>query len=111
MFGYTHGRYLMAKTTPLLILRTMMTGATPGAADPAAEDEAKADDIRQAMDESSHGPKRAEAIARPLGIRRGVNRHCRLLLQIDQLLGYCSFKATPSTWHYSYLGHRTKTML
>ncbi len=63
MFGYTHGRYLMAKTTPLHMLRTMMTGVTPGAADTATEDEAKADDICQVMDESSQGPKRAEAIA------------------------------------------------
>jgi hypothetical protein len=34
----------MARRTPLLIMKTMMTDATPGAADPAAEDDVEADD-------------------------------------------------------------------
>jgi hypothetical protein len=44
IFGYDHGGYLMAKMTPLLMLRTMMTSTKPGTAVPVA----KADDSRQA---------------------------------------------------------------
>jgi hypothetical protein len=47
MLGYANGRYLMARTTPLLVLDTMMSDATSGAADLTAEDEAKTNDLRQ----------------------------------------------------------------
>jgi hypothetical protein len=48
------------------------------------------------MDESGQGLKRAvaKATARPLGIQPNINRHCRLLLQIGQLLG-CSYNLLP----------------
>jgi hypothetical protein len=54
------------------------------------------------MDESSQGPKRAvaEAVGCPLGVQPGIHRHWRLLLQVGQLLGYCSYKAMPSTRHF-----------
>ncbi len=48
MLGYANGGYLMARTTLLLVLGTMMSDATSGAADSTAEDEAKTDDLRQA---------------------------------------------------------------
>jgi hypothetical protein len=112
MFGYTLGEYLMAKTTLSPDFGMMMTGATPKVVDPAAEDEAKADDICQAIDMSHQGLKRAvaKAVARTLGIQPGIKRHFRLLLQIGQLLGCCSYKATHSIQCYSHLGHRRKTM-
>ncbi len=48
MLGYANGGYLMARTTPLLVLGTMMSDARSGAADLTTEDEAKTDDLRQA---------------------------------------------------------------
>jgi hypothetical protein len=57
------------------------------------------------MDKSSQRPRRAEAeavaeaaaeaVACPLGAQPGINRHCRLLLQICQLLGYAATKLRP----------------
>jgi hypothetical protein len=41
----------------------------------------------------------AEAVVRPLGVQTSVDNRCRLFLQIGQLLGCCSNKATPSSWH------------
>jgi hypothetical protein len=57
------------------------------------------------VDESDQGPKRSrsQSLARPLGIQSNVNNHCRLLLQIGQLLGYCSYKVTHSAHHYGVL--------
>jgi hypothetical protein len=45
------------------------------------------------VDKSGQGPNRAaaEAVALPLGIQPSIDRHCRFLLQIGQLLG-CSYK-------------------
>jgi hypothetical protein len=44
MCGFTHGGYLMAKTTSFPDLRM---GVTPGAEEPATEDRAKVDDLCQ----------------------------------------------------------------
>jgi hypothetical protein len=57
MLGYARGRHFMAKTTPFLMLRTMMTSTTQ---EPQIQ-LAKVDDLRQALDESDQGPKRAIA--------------------------------------------------
>jgi hypothetical protein len=48
MFGYTIGGYLVTRTTPSPMLRTMWADCTPVAAEPAAEDRAKTDYLRQA---------------------------------------------------------------
>jgi hypothetical protein len=40
----------------------------------------------------------AEAVVRPLGVQPSVDNCCRLFLQTGQLLGCCSYKATPSSW-------------
>jgi hypothetical protein len=44
ILGYARGDHLMAKTTFLLMLRTMMTSATSEADVPTGDDEAKGDD-------------------------------------------------------------------
>jgi hypothetical protein len=44
ILGYTLDNHLMAKTTPLLMLRTMLTSTTSEAEVPTNEDEAKEDD-------------------------------------------------------------------
>ncbi len=65
------------------------------------------------MDESSQRIRRAVAVVvvRPLGAQPSIDYHCRLLFQIGKLLGCCSYKATPSTYHYGgVLSHWTKTM-
>jgi hypothetical protein len=43
--GYACGRYLMVRTTPLLMLWMMMLGAMLGAVASAAKDKAKTDDL------------------------------------------------------------------
>jgi hypothetical protein len=47
MLGYAHGRYLVVRMTPLLMLGTMIQRHAE-ATDSATEDEAKTDDLRQA---------------------------------------------------------------
>ncbi len=58
-----------------LLVSTMLTDATPGAADPAAEDKAKADNPGRHMNESSQGSKRAVAksVAQPLRIQSSIH--------------------------------------
>jgi hypothetical protein len=51
MFGYAHGRYLMAKTYSSPDVDDDDDSTMPGASDPAAEDEARADEIRQVLGE------------------------------------------------------------
>jgi hypothetical protein len=52
MLGYAHGDHLRVKTTPFLMLKTMMTSAMSEPEDSASEDEAKEDDSARRMDES-----------------------------------------------------------
>ncbi len=46
------------------MLRTIMAGTAPGAADPASEDEAKADDIHQAHEQVQPGTKERCSLCR-----------------------------------------------
>jgi hypothetical protein len=88
MFGYARGRYLMAKRPPLLMLRTMMTGAMPGAVDSAAKGKVYADDFKQAHGQVRHrdqGELWPKPVARPLGIQPSINNYSRFLLRIGQL--------------------------
>ncbi len=57
------------------------------------------------MGESIQGPRKgvAEAIALLLGVQPGKNNLCRLLLQIGQLLGCCSYKNNALHRRYSHV--------
>jgi hypothetical protein len=52
------------------------------------------------MEKSGQRRKEAEAGACPLGFNHACTVHCRFLLKTDQLLGWCSYKAMPSTRYY-----------
>jgi hypothetical protein len=71
MSGYARGGYLMARTTPSPDVEEDDDEPTPGAADPAAEDEVKVDDPRQA-----HGRKAKLGMAF-LHTPRKVEKKCR----------------------------------
>jgi hypothetical protein len=59
MFDYTHGKCLMAKKTHLLMLKTMLTGVMPGAADPTIEDLHKAHGQVHPGTKKSHSQSRS----------------------------------------------------
>jgi hypothetical protein len=92
------------------MLRMMMMRAMPGAADSAAEGQRRTISVRW-MDESCQGTRRAvaKAVAFPLRIQPSIDNHCRLLLQIGQLLGYYSYKSYAlHSVLQGYPGHRRK---
>jgi hypothetical protein len=64
------------------------------------------------MDKSGQGPRRScsQSWSSSSVGSNSVVSHSSLLLQISQLQGGCSRKATPSTQNYGYLGRRTKMM-
>jgi hypothetical protein len=59
--GYAHAGTFWQGQHPLLMLRTMMTSATPGAADQVAEDGAKADNLHQAHGQVWTGTKESRS--------------------------------------------------
>jgi hypothetical protein len=80
---------LMLKTTPTPDVADDMRSTTLPTAGSAAEDETITMSIpARQMDESGQRLERAVAvaIACPVGVHPGINKHCSLLLQIGQLL-------------------------
>jgi hypothetical protein len=96
------------------MLKMMMTDATPGVADPAAEHEAKVENPARCIDESDQGSRRAVAVAvaHLLRIQPGIHHtqdssSKRPVARIMQQ--YCIVETMPSARCYGSC--RVKTML